>query len=63
MERWAELHISFPKLASEVICSNSPRMKGVGEGAERCQDPYTNEHLSSCGYEIGQRRFRKPIDY
>lgn len=62
MGRWAELHIFFPKLANEVICSNFPGKKGVSEGAERGQDPYTNEHLSSCGYGVGQRRLRKPID-
>lgn len=53
--------ISFPRLINEVICSNSPGKKGVSEEAERCQDPYVNEHLSSCGSEVGHRRLRKQI--
>lgn len=52
MGRWAELHSSFPKFANDVIYSNFPGKEGVSEGAERSQDPYTNEYLSSCDCEV-----------
>ena len=60
--RWAGVHISFPKLACEVICSNFPGRKGVSEGTEGCQNCYTNEYPSARGREIGERRLGKPID-